>query len=221
MGKTSRRALEARKIRNRAKRAIDALERDVAAGVISKSFAARREASLNELIRQNTYDRKSKSYSASSAVAASRAEKVFSQYSAEVAKEYSSLSDSERRKTITPLKEKAMKSDLEAALRGELSLSKMEDAEEFIKSTSRLWENAAPEERLNVIAKKLGYLPGEQPSLIRAYRRWKRYVQNGEDFHEGSTETVYDRVYNVYKNFRGPDPEQDAHDALAREFDGL
>ena len=182
MGKTSRRAYEARKIRDRAKRAISALERDVAAGNISKAFASRREQSLRELIRQNSYDRQSKSYGTSSAVAARSAERIFRDYSAESAQRMRALSDSDRKKQITPLKEKAFRADLEAALRGELSLERMEDAEAFIRSTAGIWAGYSPEKRLDVLAEKLGYLEGKEDSLIRAYRRWKREVKNGEDY---------------------------------------
>lgn len=174
----SKRSREAQNIRRRAERAIAALQRDVAAGNVTKAFAARREQSLREVIFQNTYDRKSKSYGASAAVASRRAEKVFDLYNAEAARKQKSLSSDDRRKQITPAKERAFRADIEAALRGELSLEKMEDAEAFIKSTAGIWADASPENRLDKLAAELGYLKGEEDSLIRAYRRWKREIKN-------------------------------------------
>ena len=193
MGKTSRRAYEARKIRDRANRAIDALQRDVAAGNISKAYASRREASLRELIWQNTYDRVSKSYSTSAEVAARSAKRIFSEYSASNVERFRGLEGADRRKQITPAKERAFRSDLEAALRGELSLERMEDAEAFIRSTAGIWAGKSPEDRLDYLAQQLGGLKGKDDSLIRAYRRWKKEVKNvkdAEDFHGMSVDEL-------------------------------
>lgn len=217
MGKTSRRAYEARKIRDRANRALNALERDVAAGVVSKGFAARREASLRELIRSNTYDRVSKSYGTSLSVARRQAVRVFDAYSA--SRDLSDVEGIGTRKRITPAREKALRNDLEAALRGELSLTKMEEAEAFLRSTASLWAGKAPEDRLDAIAKAIGQLEGGDASLIRAFRRWKRYTRDGEDFHEPSNASVYSKVEEILDKFKVPDPLEEAQDALAKKFD--
>lgn len=217
MGKTSKRAYEARKIRDRANRALNALERDVAAGVISKSFAVRREASLRELIRSNTYDRKSKSYGTTLGVATRQAKRVFDAYSS--SRDVSQLRQGGSTKLITPARERALRNDLEAALRGELSLAKMEDAEAFLKSTAQLWAGARPEDRLDVIAEKLGQLEGGDASLVRAFRRWKRYTKNGEDFHEPSNDSIYSKVQEIWEKFRVNSDLEEAQEALAAAFD--
>lgn len=195
------RSREAQSIRRRAQRAIAALERDVAAGVVSESFASQRVASLNELIKGNTYDRASKSYGMSLQQAQRRARAVFEAYSASSAQQLRRAPESERRRFITPQREIAKKADIEAALRGELSLAKMEDAEEFIKMTRDLWAGAAPEDRLRIIAEKLGYKKGEAPSLVRAYRRWQRYKESDADFIAEAKGDPYEIARRLYGHF--------------------
>lgn len=204
MAKTSRRSREAQTIRRRAQRAIAALERDVAAGVVSESFASQRVASLNQLIKDNTYDRASKSYGTSLQTAKRRARAAFEAYSASSASQLRKAPESERRRFITPQREAAKKADIESALRGELSLEKMEDAEEFIKATSDLWAGHAPEDRLRVIAEKLGWKKGEDPSLIRAYRRWQRYKKGDADFIASAKGDPYEIARRLYSHFGDP-----------------
>lgn len=198
----SRRAYEARKIRNRARRSLAALERDVAAGTVSKSFASARRGALERVISENTWSRESGGWTVKSVKSAvSRAEKVFETYSASISREFNRGDAEARREAVKVLKERSFRNDLESALRGELSLEKTELAEAFLKSTRDVWAGLPPEERLDAIARTLGTNREGKSSLRLAYNRWRRETRDGEDFFTTSRESIYSQVDAIWRKF--------------------
>lgn len=191
MGKSiSRRAEVARQIRRRADRALRALEKDLAAGVVSAEFAGVQRNLLKQVKLDNSYDRSKRGYSVASAEAARRkADAVFDVFSAQVSREFA-RTPQDMREAFTRRREAAsFRRDFEASLRGDISTFDDRETSAFLQSTKEIWEGLPPEARLSELAEVLG-----EGDLEAAFNAWKEAVGDSSDFWGASRAAVYKRV---------------------------